>query len=54
MDIKEHLTQNEQKLKELQIRLQLLQQETQQLLQEALRLDGEHRLLLEMQKEEAK
>ncbi len=45
MDIKERLTENDQKLKTLQERVQLLQQELQSLLQELLRLDGERRLL---------
>lgn len=52
MDIKERQTQNEQKLQSVQTKLQRLEQEKQQLLQELLRLDGERRLLVELQKEE--
>ncbi len=51
MDIKERLDENEQKIKAIQTQLQQLQQTQQELLQELLRLDGEHRLLLELQKE---
>ncbi len=52
MDIKERLILNEQKTKQIQVSLQRLQQDNQNLLQELLRLDGEHRLLLDMSKEE--
>ena len=51
MDIKERLVQNRQKLREVQSKLQQLEQSKQELLQELLRLDGENRLLLEMEKE---
>jgi len=51
MDIKERLVQNRQKLQEVQVKLQQLEQTKQELLQELLRLDGENRLLLEMEKE---
>ncbi len=51
MDIKERLITNEGKLEIIQTRLKQLQNENQQLLQELLRIDGEQRLLLEMQKE---
>jgi len=51
MDIKERLAQTEQKLREIQAESDALEQKKQELLQEFLRLDGEHRLLLELQKE---
>ena len=51
MDIKERLTQNKQKLQEIQSKLQQLEQTRQELLQELLRLDGETRLLQELEKE---
>ena len=52
IDLQERLTQNEQKLQETQVKLQQLEQDKQELLQELLRLDGEHRLLVELQKEQ--
>lgn len=54
MDIKERLEKNEAASKQIQISLQQLQQDSQNMLQELLRLDGEHRLLLELQKEGGK
>lgn len=54
MNITERLTQNEQKLQKTQTELQQLEQAKQDLLQELLRLDGEHRLLLELQSEKPK
>ena len=50
LDITARLAQNEVKLKSLQSRLQQMEQEKQQLLQEFLRLDGERRLLIELSK----
>lgn len=54
MDIKQRLTENEDKLKAVQAQLQQLQETNQQLLQELLRLDGQHILLLELSKEAQK
>ena len=54
MDIKERLLENEQKIKQITASVQQLQQDSQNLLQELLRLDGEHRLLLDLQTEEGK
>lgn len=51
LDLTERLAQNENKLKALQGRLQQLEQEKQLLLQELLRMDGEHRLLTELQRD---
>jgi len=51
MDIEERLIQTEQKLQKIQAMSDALEQKKQKLLQEFLRLDGEHRLLLELQKE---
>lgn len=51
MDIKNRLAQNEQKFKAIQDKLQQLEATKQDLLQELLRLDGENRVLLELQKE---
>ena len=48
MDIAERLNQNEKQAKQLQASLQQLEQDKQNLLMELLRLDGEHRLLLEL------
>jgi len=48
MDIKERLTQNTQKLQAVQAKLQQLEKDKQDGLQELLRLDGEHRLLLQL------
>ncbi len=48
MGIKERLTENEQKTKKIEASLQQLQETNQQLLQELLRLDGEHRVLVEL------
>ena len=50
MDIKEHLTKNKQSIKVITEQLQQLQKTNQELLQELLRLDGEHRLLIELSK----
>ncbi len=52
MNIKERLLDNEQRNKQIQVSLQKLQQDNQNLLQELLRLDGEHRLLVELAKDE--
>lgn len=52
MNIKERLLDNEQRNKQIQASLQKLQQDNQNLLQELLRLDGEHRLLVELVKDE--
>lgn len=51
MNIAERLAQNGDKLKAIQDKLQQLEQTKQELLQELLRLDGESRVLLELQKE---
>jgi hypothetical protein len=51
MDIAVRLTLNEQKIQTTTARLQQMEQEKQNLLQELLRLDGEHRLLMELQNE---
>ncbi len=51
MNIKERLLDNEQRNKQIQASLQKLQQDNQNLLQELLRLDGEHRLLVELVKD---
>jgi predicted nuclease with TOPRIM domain len=50
-DTKERLAQNQQKMRGLQQRLQVLETEKQEILQEVLRLDGQNQLLIEMQKE---
>jgi hypothetical protein len=52
MDIKERLAQTEVKMHDVETTLQYLEQNKQNLLQELLRLDGEKRLLMEMQKDE--
>lgn len=54
MDTKERLQQNQQKMRGLQQRLQVLETEKQEILQEVLRLDGANRLLIEMQNETGK
>ncbi len=51
MDIKARLAKTKSSVQEIHQKLQFLEQEKQQLLQEILRLDGEHRLLMELQKE---
>ena len=51
MDIKARLSQTEQTIKGIGEKLQELDQNKQLLMQELLRQDGEHRLLLELQKE---
>lgn len=51
MNIKERLAQSEFKLQETQVKLQELEQTKQELLQELLRLDGECRVLKEMEAE---
>ena len=51
MDIKNRLVANNQKLRDIQSKLQQLEQQKQELLQELLRLDGETRLLQELEKE---
>ncbi len=51
MNISERLTNNEGKVRDIQIQIQQLQNRTQELLQELLRLDGEHRLLIDLEKE---
>jgi len=48
MDTKERLTENNQKFQDIQSKLQQLEQARQELLQELLRLDGENRLLREL------
>ena len=53
MDISERLAQTEQTMKEIGNKLQELDQNKQLLMQELLRQDGEHRLLLKLQKEVA-
>lgn len=52
MDLKDRLMQSEQKLKEIQGRIQQHEQQKQGMLQELLRLDGELRLLAELMKPE--
>ncbi|MCJ7829370.1 MAG: hypothetical protein MUP81_06490 [Dehalococcoidia bacterium] len=52
MNIEERLELNKQKLNGIQARLSQLEQEKQELLQEALRLDGELRILNEQVAEE--
>ena len=52
MNIQERLVENEKKVKQITDSVQQLQQDNQNLLTELLRLDGEHRLLLELSKEE--
>jgi len=54
MTIEERLTKNEERQKANLQRLQQLEQQKQELLQEMLRLDGEHRLLREMKAEKEK
>lgn len=51
MDIRERLVENRKRLQGIQSQLQTLEQKKQELLQELLRLDGEGRLLDELQKE---
>ncbi len=51
MNIKERQQQNQQKMIEIQQQIQQLDQAKQNLLQELLRLDGEGRLLNELEKE---
>lgn len=51
IDIKGRLVKNEEQLKGIQTRIQQLQQETQILLAELLRLEGERRILAELQEE---
>ncbi len=52
MDIKERITKNETTAKQIQTSLQQLEQDRQNLLQELIRLDGQHRLLKEMEQED--
>jgi len=52
MILKDELATNESKIKECQSRLQQYQRDTQTLIQELLRLDGEQRLLLKLIKEQ--
>jgi len=54
MTIEERLTKNEEQQKANLEKLQRMEQEKQELLQEMLRLDGEHRLLREMKAEKEK
>jgi len=54
MDIKEELEANRKKLQDITRELQKLEQQKQTLLQEALRLDGEARLLARLNKENTK
>lgn len=54
MNIEERINLNKQKLNGIQSRLGQLEQEKQELLQEALRIDGELRLLNEQLKEPKK
>jgi len=51
MNIKKRLIQTERQLQKIQAESDALEQKKQELLQEFLRFDGEHRLLLELQKE---
>lgn len=51
MDIKERLAHSQAKMNDMQQRLNAIEQEKQELLQEILRLDGECRLLNELSKE---
>ncbi len=51
IDFQERLAENEGKLKVIQSRLQQLEQNKQEALCELLRLDGEHRLLLQLEQE---
>ncbi len=52
MDIKERLAQNDQKAKGLAARLAAIEQEKQALLQELFKLEGECRVLQEMEQGE--
>ena len=52
MDKQDRLKQNQAKLANIQQRLAILEQEKQDLFQEALRIDGESRILNEQIKEE--
>lgn len=54
MNIEERIELNIQKLNGIQSRINQLEQEKQELLQEALRLDGEIRVLKEQNKEKRK
>ena len=54
MNIEERLKQTDQKLQDIQLQLQQLEQTKQELLQEFLRLDGEHRLLQKLIEQESK
>lgn len=54
MDVKERQSLNKAKLEGIAQRIQSLEQEKYELLQEALRLDGENRVLSEMEKEPTK
>jgi len=51
MDISERLKDNEAKTKDISGQIQRLDQDRQTLLQELLRLDGEHRLLVSLSTE---
>jgi uncharacterized protein YbcI len=52
MTLQERLVQTETKIQQTQEGLQQLEQIKQNMLQELLRLDGERRLILELQKDE--
>ena len=52
MDIQSRISENEQKTKVIQTQLQQIQQTNQELLAELLKLAGEARLLLLLEKEE--
>lgn len=52
MNIKERLSRNEEQGKALIAKAQELDRQKQVILQEVLRFEGEHRLLLDLQKEE--
>lgn len=52
MDTKERLSQNQQKMKGLQQRLQVLEAEKQEILQAILRTDGAIQVLQELVKEQ--
>jgi hypothetical protein len=54
MDANIRLATNRQKMNEIQTQTQQLEQSRQDLLQELLRLDGENRLLMELQQEPKK
>jgi len=54
MDIETELKQSQSKYQEIISRIQTLEQQKQQLMQEALRLDGEVRVLLRLNKDDVR